>query len=66
MSLPSDHFRPSFSFQVIDIRSWEKPPFLIVGIWAASAGTRLQSGSYLARGSNVIAPASKSLVPPDR
>ena len=66
MSLPSDHFRPSFSFHVIDTRSWEKPPFSIVGIWAASAGTRLPTGSYLASGSNVIAPASASLVPADR
>ena len=65
-SLPSDHFTPSFSFHVIHIRSCENPPFSIVGMSAASAGTILPSGSYLASGSNVIAAASTSFSPADR
>ena len=65
-SLPSDHLSPSFNFHVIDIRSSAKPPFSCVGISAASADTRLPSGSYLAKGSSVTAPASRSLKPPDR
>ena len=37
-SLPSDHFRLSLSFHVIDVRSDEMPPFSRVGISAANAG----------------------------
>ena len=60
-TLPSDQLSPSFSFQVIEVRSCETPPFSMVGISAAKAGTRLPFGVYLARGSSVSAPASLSL-----
>ena len=33
--VPSDHFMPGFSFQVIDVRSSATPPFSTVGISVA-------------------------------
>ena len=65
-SLPSDHFNPSFSVQVMDRRSAETPPFPTVGISTANAGTSSPSGPYQASGSSVIAPASRSLNPAER
>ena len=37
--VPSDHTRPSFSFQVMVVRSSDTPPFSTVGISSASHGT---------------------------
>ena len=65
-SLPSDHLRSSLRFQVIEVRSWEMPRFWRVGMSSARAGTRAPFGSYLAKGSRVMAPASLSLNPPER
>ena len=65
-SLPSDHFTPGRSCHVIDIRSWEIPPLSRVGISDANLGVSFPSGSWLARGSSVIAPASRSLYPSAR
>ena len=49
--LPSCHFTPCLSFQVTDVPSLARPPFSMVGISAASTGTRLPSASQPASGS---------------
>src|SRR5260221_4002258 len=61
---PSDHLRPSFSFQVTVLKSAETPPFATVGIVAARPfATGLASGPHEASGSITRRDASLSLVP---
>ena len=66
IGLPSDHIRPSFSVQVIDVRSSEMPPFSTVGMLSASQGVIWPSLSKRASGSMTSDALSTSLVPPDR
>src|ERR1700682_1371861 len=56
--VPSDHFTPGLSFQVIVVWSFETPPLSRVGISAARLGTGLPSGPEEARGSRISRPAS--------
>ena len=64
--LPSDQARSSRSVHVMEVRSSATPPLSSVGMSAARAGTSTPSGSYFASGSSVMAPASRSLNPPER
>ena len=63
---PSDHLRPLFNFQVIDLRSALTPPLATVGISSAKKGTSAPVSLYLAKGSIIIEEDSMSLVPPER
>ena len=64
--VPSDQVTPGFSFQVIDFRSSEMPPFSTVGISEASQGTISPFWSKRTSGSSTSEELSTSLVPLDR
>ena len=64
--VPSDHSRPSFSFQVMDVRSSDTPPFATVGISSVRYGTKEPFWSKRAIGSMTTAEDSISFVPPDK
>src|SRR5438105_11329285 len=62
-ALPSDHFRPDFSFHVTVLPSAENPPLALVWISVTRLATGLPSAPIEASGSVTSRDASKSFVP---